>query len=93
MYAASPQSLLSELRARLRELFALQERGAGHRLHRAQGYIDGYMCVLLETGIVTRSALLDLVAEERVRAHGPATTRGQSATAVGSQVTASAIEG
>ena len=55
-------------------MFRLRREGAAYaRLARAHGYVDGYMRVLLETGVVTRSELLAVVAAERVRADGPAT--------------------
>ena len=47
--------------------------GGNHaRLSRAQGRVDGYMQALLDLGIATQVELLQLVAGERERAHGPA---------------------
>jgi hypothetical protein len=42
-------------------------------LSRAHGYLDGYMRVLLETGLFSQRELLALISEERNRQHGPAT--------------------
>ena len=66
--------MLDNLRAMLRDVFKLRSDGVAYaRLARAHGYVDGYMRVLLETGIADKQELLALVAEERVRAGGPAT--------------------
>jgi hypothetical protein len=66
--------LLENLRAMLRDVFELRTQGVAYaRLARAHGYVDGYMRVLLETGLATRQELLALVSEERTRADGPAT--------------------
>lgn len=66
--------MLENLRAMLRDVFRLRGDGVAYaRLARAHGYVDGYMRVLLETGIADKQELLALVAEERTRADGPAT--------------------
>jgi hypothetical protein len=66
--------MLDNLRAMLRDVFRLKSDGVAYaRLARAHGYVDGYMRVLLETGIAEKQELLTLVAEERVRCDGPAT--------------------
>jgi hypothetical protein len=66
--------MLDNLRAMLRDVFRLRSDGVAYaRLARAHGYVDGYMRVLLETGIAEKQELLALVAEERVLADGPAT--------------------
>ena len=68
-------TMLDNLRGMLKDVFKLRREGATYaRLARAHGYVDGYMRVLLESGLVTRKELLELVATERVRADGPATT-------------------
>lgn len=72
MTESKTAQLVFELRSKLREVFVLQEQGAGHELIRAQGYVDGYMRVLLESGLMTQAHLLGVVSEERKRAHGPA---------------------
>ncbi len=69
----SKDEVLSDLRAMLRDVFAA--RAAGHaypRIARAHGYVDGYMRALLETGLVTRAELLEVVASEREQVSGPA---------------------
>ena len=58
----------------LGDVFAARAAGTSHpRMARAHGYVDGYMRVLLDTGIATKQELLELVAEQRTSAHGPAT--------------------
>jgi hypothetical protein len=48
------------------------------RVARAQGYIDGFMRGLLDTGFATKEELLEIVARERTRAAGPATREGRA---------------
>ena len=70
----SKDEMLDTLRRMLRDVFQLRNEGLAYaRLARAHGYIDGYMRVLLETGVAEKQELLALVAEERVTACGPAT--------------------
>jgi hypothetical protein len=65
--------MLQELRKMLRDVFAARLDGTSHpRMARAHGYVDGYMRVLLDTGIATKQELLDLVASERAAVCGPA---------------------
>lgn len=71
----SKSEMLETLRAMLRDVFRLRMDGVAYaRLARAHGYVDGYMRVLLETGIADKSELLEIVAEERNRVDGPATS-------------------
>ena len=71
----SKSEMLETLRAMLRDVFRLRVDGVAYaRLARAHGYVDGYMRVLLETGIADKSELLEIVAEERNRIDGPATS-------------------
>ena len=66
--------MLENLRSMLNEVFKLRREGVAYaRLARQHGYVDGYMRMLLEAGIATRSELLEIVGAERVRADGPAT--------------------
>jgi hypothetical protein len=66
--------MLDNLREMLRDVFRLRSDGVAYaRLARAHGYVDGYMRVLLETGVAEKQELLSLVADERTRAEGPAT--------------------
>lgn len=70
----SQPQMLDNLRTMLKDVFKLRREGVAYaRLARAHGYVDGYMRVLLETGVATRKQLLELVAAERARADGPAT--------------------
>lgn len=68
-------TMLENLRTMLRDVFRLRRDGAAYaRLSRAHGYVDGYMRALMEAGIATQKELLELVAAERVRVDGPATS-------------------
>ena len=65
--------LIAELQHHLHDVFVARQQGASHpRLSRAQGFVDGYMRALLESGQATKVELLELVAEERARVSGPA---------------------
>ena len=66
--------MLHNLRTMLQDVFRLRGDGVAYaRLARAHGYIDGYMRVMLETGVADKKELLELVAEERLACTGPAT--------------------
>ena len=70
----SKPAMLDNLRRMLNDVFKLRREGAAYaKLSRAHGYVDGYMRMLLESGIATRTELLELVSSERARADGPAT--------------------
>ena len=70
----SREQLLDNLRASLRDVFRLRREGTAYaKLARAQGYVDGYMQVLLENGTASQKELLELVAAERRAVDGPAT--------------------
>jgi len=63
---------LSDLRVMLRDVFAAKTAGQAYaRVARAHGYVDGYMRALLETGLFTRTELLEVVAAEREQVSGP----------------------
>jgi len=65
--------MLGDLRVMLTDVFVAKAAGEQYgRLARAHGYVDGYMRALLETGTVTKSELLELVAAEREKTSGPA---------------------
>jgi hypothetical protein len=65
--------MLGDLRVMLTDVFVAKNAGEAYgRLARAHGYVDGYMRALLETGIVTKPELLELVASEREKTSGPA---------------------
>jgi hypothetical protein len=69
----SKDEMLNELRTMLRDVFAAQAAGQVHaRVARAHGYVDGFMRVLLDTGIAGKHELLELVASERQHVSGPA---------------------
>jgi hypothetical protein len=70
----SKAEMLGSLRVLLRNVFSGgAEAGHGVQLAREHGYVDGYMRVLLDGGVVTQRELLELVREERAAARGPAT--------------------
>lgn len=70
----SKEEMLEELRGLLHEMFAARAAGAHYpRMSRTQGYVDGYMRALLESGHATMPELLEMVALERTRVSGPAT--------------------
>jgi hypothetical protein len=85
----SKPAMLDSLRSMLNDVFKLRREGTAYaRLARQHGYVDGYMRMLLESGIATRSELLEVVAAERVRADGPATATIESEPALQSEVAA-----
>src|SRR6185503_14654893 len=54
---------IAELQRLLHDVFVARREGASHpRFSRAQGFIDGYMRALLESGTATKAELLELVA-------------------------------
>ncbi len=70
----SKTELLSELEKMLHDVFAARAAGTSHpKMARAHGYVDGYMRVLLDTGLASKEELLALVAEKRSAIFGPAT--------------------
>src|SRR5262245_44359167 len=74
MANTSKTEMLENLRGMLRDVLRLRTEGVAYgKLSRAHGYLDGYMRVLLETGLFSQKELLALIAEERARYDGPAT--------------------
>ena len=74
MANASKTEMLENLRGMLRDVLRLRTEGVAYaRLSRAHGYLDGYMRVLLETGLFSQKELLALISEERNLHDGPAT--------------------
>ncbi len=74
MSKKNKRELLEDLRGMLREAFHLREQGVAYaKLARTHGYVDGFMRVLLETGMVTQKELLALVTATRAEALGPGT--------------------
>jgi len=70
----STAELMNQLRTQLREAFQLRNQGASYaRIARAHGYADGYMRMLLDSGMVDARTLLDFVAQVRREVDGPAT--------------------
>lgn len=75
MATQSKTELLNNLRGMVRDMLRLRSEGGAYaKLARAHGYVDGYMRVLLETGAAEHRELLALVAEERRKFDGPATS-------------------
>jgi hypothetical protein len=74
MASASKTEMLENLRGMLRDVLRLRSEGVAYaRLSRAHGYLDGYMRVLLETGLFSQKELLALISEQRNQHDGPAT--------------------
>jgi len=74
MATQSKTELLETLRGMVRDMLRLRSEGGAYaKLARAHGYVDGYMRVLLESGIADQKALLALVADERQKFEGPST--------------------
>jgi hypothetical protein len=74
MATQSKTELLDNLRGMVRDMMRLRSEGGAYaKLARAHGYVDGYMRVLLETGIADSKTLLGLVADERRKFDGPST--------------------
>jgi len=74
MASASKIEMLENLRGMLRDVLRLRTEGVAYaKLSRAHGYLDGYMRVLLETGLFSQKELLALISEERHAHDGPAT--------------------
>ena len=69
---ASRDEMITDLRTMLRDMFAASASGAGPRLARAHGYVDGYMRAMLDMGVATKNDLLAVVVAERERFAGPA---------------------
>lgn len=66
--------MLSTLRKLVRESLELQATGANPTITaRAQGFVDGYMTLMLDGALATQKELLALVIAERQRVSGPAT--------------------
>jgi hypothetical protein len=74
MATQGKQELLENLRGMVRDMLRLRSEGGAYaKLARAHGYVDGYMRVLLETGIADSKTLLGLVSDERRKFDGPST--------------------
>lgn len=73
MQNKSKVEMLETLRTLVREALRLRSEGSTYaRLARASGLVDGYMRVLLESGLVEARELLQIVAAERAALDGPA---------------------
>ncbi len=69
----SKAEMIAELRRLLNEVFTAQQEGSNYvRLATSRGYADGYMRMLLDTGMCTNKELLEIVSRERERVRGPA---------------------
>lgn len=65
--------MLETLRSMVRLALRMRSDGAGYaQMARANGAIEGYMRVLLESGLAEARELLELVSAERTLAGGPA---------------------
>lgn len=67
-------SMIRTLRGLLQDTFRLRHEGAAYaKLTHAQGFADGYMKVLVDSGMVTEPELLEIIAQVRRGVDGPAT--------------------
>ncbi|MGC4065803.1 MAG: hypothetical protein QM784_14370 [Polyangiaceae bacterium] len=75
MSSSLPKSeMLQNLRTLLGDVFRLRNQGAAYaKVARAQGYVDGYMRMLMDAKLADQRELLRLIAEERCVVDGPAT--------------------
>ncbi len=68
------ETMLKTLRGLLRDCIKLRNEGVGYaKLAHAQGYADGYMRLLVESGTLTTHELLELVRDVRRGVDGPET--------------------
>ena len=84
MSSPLPKSeMLQTLRSLLGDVFRLRNQGAAYaKIARAQGYVDGYMRMLLDAKLVDQRELLRLIAGERTAVDGPATAVVESEVAL-----------
>jgi len=60
--------LLDELRGLLKDVLQARFDGAAYsKLSRVHGYADGYMRALMDSGLVDKDTLIEVVCEERRR--------------------------
>ena len=79
--AKSKAEMHDILRALLRESLRLQANGAsGSKLALAQGYVDGFIRAMVESGLSDHRALLEVVREVRGELGGPATAHVEKQT-------------
>ena len=74
-------NMLAELRKLLADALRLRNQGGAYaKLARTQGYVDGYMRAMIDSGSITQRDLLILVAEQREMVDGPATKEVEAET-------------
>lgn len=80
--APSRERLIHTLRGLLRASFELRHEGASYaRLAHTQGYADGFMRCLIDSGMLSSGELLEIVTEVRRGVCGPATSMVQDEAA------------
>lgn len=73
-FSAKRDALLHSLRGFLRASFELRRTGGSQaRLYQSQGYADGFLQALIQSGVATEAELLELVREVRRGVDGPET--------------------
>lgn len=73
-HASEKSEMLTKLKALLQRSFDLRQTGAHIRDQaNAQGYADGYMAMLVDSGLVQQQEALALVQGARRGSFGPAT--------------------
>lgn len=72
--AAEKERMIKTLRGLLRDTCLLRNQGAAYaKLAHCQGYADGYMRVMVDSGIIDNHELLELIRDVRRGVDGPAT--------------------
>ena len=67
--------MLDKLRGLLEKSFSLRQDGASMREQAtAQGYVDGYTAVLLDSGLVSQEQVLSVIQSARRASLGPQTS-------------------
>lgn len=71
---AEKDRMIKTLRGLLRDTCNLRNQGAPYaKLAHCQGYADGYMRVMIDSGIIDSHELLELIRDVRRAVDGPAT--------------------
>ncbi len=71
-HACGQVEMLEKLRALLEKSFMLRQNGSSMREQAtAQGYVDGYSAVLIDSGLVTQQEVLEVIQSARSSSLGP----------------------
>lgn len=73
---AGRDTMVRTLRTLLRDSMTLRNEGVSYaKLAHAQGYADGYMRLMVDSGVVSSRELLEIVRDVRRGVDGPETRR------------------